>query len=253
MKSNKSVFYATLFIIISFILIIVSIFFKFEARWVNLLFTFIPVIVAYGQFMIENYEGTFLLWNKLKMKIKNPTLEWIKTATYEMDSELHKTELINFLSWLIEENDYSRIINERPTKQPSQNNNLILKFGISDITFTILGNNKVKIDCKAHLSYRESNQQLEKTFEYILRKFLQFCIYDHKSESYSIRVKFPNENPFFGLYVKQIQVAEKVNFLLKYRVKDVSYVVSNRSIEATTNCKEALEEATKDIFVLSDS
>lgn len=253
MKNNKKQIWLGIMLLFSVGLTTWSILVEVEAKWLNLLFTLFPILVFYVQNLVENYDKFFIRWNKIKIWFKNPAVEWKKTVTLEMRDEMTQQDLNYIFSKILEDDDFSEIVTEKPQKKHSINNRLQLKFGITEIGIVILPNNNLKIECYSKINYRDSKKEIHQVFNYVLLKFMKYKNTDILLEVYSLKVAFSDVNPFYGLYVSKIEVEANVNFLLKYSIDNIKYVVSNRTIEATTNNREKLDKLSNDFLVLADS
>ena len=253
MKKNAKQIFLGLIFVMSIGLTIYSIIFEIESKWLELLFTLAPILVFYGQNIIENFDSAFIFWNKCKVWLKNPPLEWKKTVTLEYSESIEQGDLNNLFSKILTENDYSTLVAEKPVKLPTAANRFKMKFGITTIDMVILPENTLKLECYSKINYRQSKVEINKIFDYLLKKVLQHIQKGEIKENYSLKIKFANENPFYGLYVSKIELSGEVNFLLKYSLDEINYLVSNRTIEATTTIKEKLDKVSNDFLILAES
>ncbi|MFR4285574.1 MAG: hypothetical protein ACLUQ0_05540 [Enterococcus italicus] len=253
MKKSKAFMFSNVIFFLCIVVTIFAICTETDNKVLTLLFTLVPIGVAYLQSLIKNYDKAFIEWNKFLVYFINPSIEWNKVVTIETEDVVHKKILDDFFHYLLKENDYSQIASEKPVKVPSREGAISLKFNIAIITFSIITSNKIKIQSYSKINYRDSKDEINQIFDYVLRKWNSFTHLNPVNETYSLKVKFSKENPFYGLYVQKVSLDREVSFILRYTIDSVNYVVSNRSIEATTIKKEALDKISNNFLVLANS
>ena len=250
---NKPFLFSTATLIVGLTILVVSIVLKINSFWLSLFIAAIPLVLSYVQFVFENVDEFLILWNKLKCKIRNPSLEWKMTALIKLDAEISLAMIQNFFASIIEDNDFSEVTNETPVKKANLTRGIIVAAGTTEVEFVVVGDSTLKISCSSKFNYRDSKEQLEEIFTYFLNKFKMKYQQRITSENYSLKVTFSDKNPFYGLYVKRIQRQETVDFHLSYEMDQVNYTVSNRTIEATSKSQKKLKNMTTSLLVLGDS
>ncbi|MGG5340642.1 hypothetical protein [Enterococcus sp. AZ192] len=249
---TRSILVITLLVVASIGLTIFSIVNGFDNTLVNVLIAITPLIVFYIQFLVENMNKAFILWNKAKTWILNPGLEWQITSYIVYDS-IDQEKLLNLFSNILSDPDYKELVGEEMQKVSERGNTLAIKIGLTLFTISAIDQSTIKISSSSNINYRESKDVINKHFKYLSRMIDMTLNSVAKESSFSLKIKFRKENPYYGLYVRRLDNSELSSFILKYSIDNMKFVVSNNSIEVTCKSFETIEKISSDFLVISNN
>lgn len=250
MKKNRGMIIVSILVLLSSLFTILSIVAGTSSTVVNIFIALTPIIVFYVQYLVENVDKCFLSWNKVIVWFKNPSIDWRYTAILKFD-ELPTNNLVEsmFLKILSDESykDYSK---EVPTKESSSAIHYSFKIGITHIKTSYLNEDTIKITSSSKISYRDSKEEINDILKYVIAQLEEVTSRRIIEKDYVLKIVFAKANPFYGVYLKHVDIQSGFLFSLKYSFEGVNYQVSNRSIEASTKKDEKLRDITKNFLVL---
>lgn len=245
MKINKNFIIVTSIVGLLIILITVSFYIEFNLVILNIIITIVPILLFYLQYVLENVSSAFILWNKIKTYLNNPGIDWQLTCYLEFDDEDIYT-LDTFYDNLIDKYDEISI-------QYRSGNKISFRIELSIYEISYLEDGRIRIYSTSNINYRESREKINLQFDSIIKEIEKTIGKRSTFESYSLRINFKNENPFYGIYLKKISDQEIDSFTIKYSIDDISFLVDKNSIEASGISILSLDKISRDFLVISNN
>lgn len=208
--------------------------------------TVIGLLAFLAQFLYNKSIYVFILINKGLNYICNPGLTWQMTANLEVEY-IEQDVLDQFFRQVYTEYSNNAQVNHHTPMK------LQFDLNLENISVEVKSMTNIRISTKANINYRESRDQIEQTFNWLLNSLKNINRNRLIEENYSLRIVFKKKNPFYKLYIKTFEKENDVDFNLSYRVDNVSFYVNNTSIEATSKDFDVIKKVSKDYIVLSSN
>lgn len=198
-----------------------------------LLFTF--------QITLKNSEKAYIYWSKAKYFVINPSCSWNMNIEFKGEFS-HKTfsEIENVLA-----NHYIRIDN---ILELSNQRKL---YRVKNLNIEIIiDHDRISFDIQnLKVSYRDSNNIIENEISSLFEK-LQNKIRTEEI-NYNLIVNFQGQNPYYGLYINQLN-AEHINYFnIHFKLDKEKVTVSDHDLEINTTELSQLRMLTKKYLTLS--
>lgn len=208
------------------------------------------LIVIYIQFLYHNVDQLFVIWNNFKAIIANPGIQWRMSANLEF-SDISTDVLKKIFAEIISLNNAPSSIKKKPKLKSKSATRLIFTLDFHVIEIVLLNNRRIQVSTTSNTNYRQSKKVIESLFGYIVKSTKQATALSCQGESFTLTIGFTEHNPFYGIYVKQLENIPSTEFLLRYTINDTEFVVTNDTIEAHTHDYESIRKVASKYLILS--
>lgn len=210
------------------------------------LFTLVSSVSVGFFFIIQlcynNYYNLFKAFHKIKLFIKNPSVNWNSNTLIKLQDPIDfKSHNEVFYSNLLE-NGYD------VKRGLSNNEDFKIKINNSDLNIHY-DFNTVTIRYSSRLSYRDSLKEFQNLMDKYLDAYISNIRVDSEKD-YELDINFTTHNPFYKLNIKHLEEHKIEKFILKANVDSLTLEVTQNRMKIRSSDKKSILEASKDYFAL---
>lgn len=206
----------------------------------------IPLILGWVLFLFQitwdKSERFYIWWKRLVFIIKNPESIWNMRITFK---GYYERNIFNKI-----DNIFSSQSKKLSITSLSNTRKL---YRLSSISFeVVLREDLSEIDFMIHdleVSYRRSKQIIERELAHIF-EIIQMDL-KPDSGNYHLNIEFKGLNPYFGFFVRRLNISDVNGFNVTFKVESDQITVSKRGIEINTRTIQNLNTLSKDYLALS--
>lgn len=249
---------------IMFILYLIDLWKDFLPGTMDTMLATVSLIVSAAIFFYNEINFIFVLFNKIKISCKNPTVFWTATSTiYSDNEELFKERNSTFISNLREKGEIQNINidqnDQNLFKITITNKREMNIFIVRQYINTYDDDYKITFKYSSNMSYKESKDEydyflkLVNIYSYSLSKKEKVEEYTDQGliPSYTLTVEFKDYNPYYSVLMKNINSEKIKSFRLNFSVNGADIKIIDNKLTVTSKEEEKIRKISNDYIAIS--
>ncbi|MHA3225720.1 hypothetical protein ACV7JQ_07220 [Globicatella sulfidifaciens] len=212
---------------------------------------FSGMLVLIFNFIVNNINFIFELYEKCKVYILNPTVNWKIQTIFSVES-FEEDSMSRLFDKIKKETDEFSF----PHYQKSFSNEYKIRLYNKDYIISVEpiefdDNYEIRFIHEYQISYRESLKDFDKNYK-MLEEKIKSVFSNTDDINYLLSITFDDFNPFYKIYLKKYDDMESIDFNMEYEVEDCQIIVTNNKITVASKFLDSVMKISKKYIAISN-